>query len=237
MKKLMFFTLVICFLFAGCSSLESQKAFETEPERAELVTEVTETISTTATTEQVASASKIYPLPDTTMDNLNDTILSISLEEGDAYVDDTGKMQMDVTIYSYDKYDMVDISMLNVGDILVTHAGEVEITTLERKENGTILINGGLYEDGFDLITDESGIFYECGYNDAKNWYEIGEATIRVSADFQYHDTSDLEAGEILYYPGSFLIGEVTDYNFTPYNTTIRVENGQIIEMHRVYIP
>ena len=135
----MFFTLVICFLFAGCSSLESQKAFETEPERAELVTEVTETISTTATTEQAASASKIYPLPDTTMDNLSDTILSISLEEGEAYVDDTGKMQMDVTIYSYDKYDMVDISMLKVGDILVTHAGEVEITALERKETGTIL--------------------------------------------------------------------------------------------------
>ena len=95
----MFFTLVICFLFAGCSSLENQKAFETEPERAELLTEVTETISTTATTEQTASASKIYPLPDTTMDNLSDTILSISLEEGDAYVDDTGKMQMDVTIW------------------------------------------------------------------------------------------------------------------------------------------
>ena len=237
MKKLMFFTLVICFLFAGCSSLESQKAFETEPERAELVTEVTETISTTATTEQAASASKIYPLPDTTMDNLSDTILSISLEEGDAYVDDTGKMQMDVTIYSYDKYDMVDISMLNVGDILVTHAGEVEITALERKETGTILINGGLYEDGFDLITDETGVFYECGYSDAKNWYEIGEETIQVSADFVYRDTSDLDNVEILYYPDSFLTGVVTDYYFTPYNTTIRVENSQIVEMYRVYIP
>lgn len=222
MKKTIFLTLVICFLLTGCGN-------------GSAATEVTETISSTAVPEQ--SASRIYPLPDATMDNLSDAILSISLEEGDAYVDDTGKMQMDVTIYSYDKYDMVDISMLNVGDILVTHAGEVEITALERKENGTILINGGLYEDGFDLITDETSIFYECGYNDAKNWYEIGEATIRVSVDFKYHDTSDLETGEILYYPGSFLIGEVTDYNFSPYNTTIRVENGQIIEMNRVYTP
>lgn len=196
-----------------------------------------ETLSTTASTEQSAPASKIYPLPDTTMANLADAILSISLEEGDAYVDNTGKMQMDVTIYTYDKYDMVDISMLKVGDILVTHAGEVEVTALDRKENGTILINGGLDENGFDLITDETGIYYECGYNDAKNWYEIGKATIRVSVDFMYHDTSDLEAGEILYYPGSFLIGEVTDYNFTPYNTTIRVENSQIVEMNRRYIP
>ena len=171
------------------------------------------------------------------MNQLTDAILSISLEEGDAYVDDTGKMQMDLTLYSYDQYDMVDISMLKVGDILVTHAGEVEITALDRKENGTILINGGLDENGFDLITNETGVYYECGYSDAKNWHEIGEATIRVSVDFMYYDTSDLDKGEILYYPGDFLIGAVTDYNFTPHNTTIRVENGQIIEMHRVYTP
>ncbi len=222
MKKLLFFTLVLCFLLTGCGN-------------GKATTEVTETISATAVTEQ--SASKIYPLPDTTMDNLNDAILSISLNEGDAYVDDTGKMQMDLKLYSYDQYDMVDISRLKVGDILVTHAGEVEITALDRNENGTILINGGLDENGFDLITDETGVYYECGYSDVKNWHEIGEATIRVSVDFMYYDTSDLDKGELLYYPGDFLIGAVTDYNFTPHNTTIRVENGQIIEMHRVYTP
>ena len=234
MKKFILLAIAVCFLFAGCKSAEGLP----ESEAAQDATEtVAETPCATAGTEQTASASRIYPLPDTTMDNLSDAILSISLEEGDAYVDDTGKMQMDVTIYSYDTFDMVDISMLKVGDILVTHAGEVEITALERRENGTIMINGGLDENGFDLITDETGIFYERGYSDTKSWYKIGEATIRVSADFMYYDTSDPEKGEILYYPGSFLIGEVTDYNFTPYNTTIRVENGQIIEMHRVYTP
>ena len=178
MKKLLFFTLVICFLMTGCGN---DKA----------ATEVTETISATAVTEK--SAFKVYPLPDTTMNNLNDAILSISLNEGDAYVDDTGKMQMDLKLYSYDQYDMVDISMLKVGDILVTHTGEVEVAALDRKENGTILINGGLDENGFDLITDETGVYYECGYSDAKNWHEIGEATIRVSVDFMYYDTSDLD--------------------------------------------
>ena len=42
----------------------------------------------------------VNPLPDTTMENLTDAILSVSLEKGDAYVDDTGKMQMDLQIYS-----------------------------------------------------------------------------------------------------------------------------------------
>ena len=228
MKKCILITLVICFLLAGCKSRDGGNGSDAVPD-------VTLPISTTAAAEQ--SASRILPLPDPTMDNLNDATLSVSLEEGGAYVDDTGKMQMDVKIYTYDKYDMVDISMLKVGDILVTHSGDVEITALVREDSGAVLINGGLDENGFDLITDETGIFYERGYNDAKNWYEIGQATIRVSVDFEYHDTSDPEAGELLYYPGSFLIGEVTDYYFTPYNTTIRVENGQIIEMYRVYIP
>ena len=228
MKKCILITLIICFLLTGCKSRDGRNGLEATPEAAQ-------SVSATAAAGQ--PASKILPLPDSTMDNLNDATLSISLEEGSAYVDDTGKMQMDVKIYSYDKYDMVDISMLKVGDILVTHSGEVEITALEREESGTVLINGGLEENGFALITDETGIFYESGYNDVKNWYEIGQATIRVSVDFEYRDTSDLEAGEVLYYPGSFLIGEVTDYNFTPYNTTIRVEDGQIIEMNRRYIP
>ena len=86
-------------------------------------------------------------------------------------------------------------------------------------------------------MRDEDGIFYELGYNDAKSWYEVGEANIRVSVDFRFNDNGDLEQGEMIYYPGSFLIGEVTNYDFTPYNTTIRIENDQILEMNRRYIP
>ena len=182
-------------------------------------------------------AVTVTPLPDTVMENLTDAVLSVSLEEGDAYVDDTGIMQMDLKIYTYDKYDMVDISALKVGDILATHSGEVEIASLEHSETGIVSINGGLKAGGLDLVTDDSTIYFETGMNDAKNWYEAGEATIRVSVDFKFLDNGDPGQGEVLFYPGSFLIGEVTNYDFTPYNTTIRIENGQIIEMNRIYIP
>ena len=237
MKRLMLLVVAICFLLTGCSKAEQGAGIDIkEPESAETVkSEATQSASDAE--EQKEPAAVVYPLPDTTMENLTDAILSVSLQKGDAYVDDTGKMQMDVKIFTYDKYDMVDISGLKVGDIIVTHAGEVEITAMERSAGGTIYINGGLEEGGFDLVTDESGIFYETGFNDAKNWYEVGEATIRVSADFQGLDNSNPDLGEIVLYPGSFLIGEVTDYNFTPYNTTIRVEGGQIVEMNRMYTP
>ena len=124
-----------------------------------------------------------------------------------------------------------------VGDTVVRHSGEVKVISKEQNEAGTIYINGGLENGGFDLVTDDCGIFYETGFNDVKGWYEIGEATIRVSADFKGIDNADLEQGEVIIYPGDFLIGAVTNYDFTPYNTTIRVEDGQIVEMNRVFTP
>ena len=179
----------------------------------------------------------INPIPDTTMENLTDSILSVSLEEGDAYVDDNGIMQMDLKIYSHDKYDMVDISQMKEGDMIITHNEEIEVVSIEQFESGLIFINGGLENGGIDLFTDENGVYYETGFDDARNWYEVGEATIRVSVDFEGIDNADPEQGEVVLYPGSFLVGEVENYNFTPYNTTVRVEGGQIVEMNRVFVP
>ena len=231
MKKMILLLTALCLLLVGCGK-EDVKTEATKD-----AADNTAGQNTSAPAEESVPVVTVNPLPDTTMDNLTDAILAVSLEEGGAYVDDTGKLQMDVTIYTYDKYDLVDISALKEGDTIVTCMGEMEITSLERNDSGTIILNGGLEEGGIELVTDDTGVYFETGFNDVKNWYEVGKATIRVSADFTYYDLSNLEAGEILYYPGSFLIGEVTDYNFTPFNTTIRIENGQIIEMNRVYIP
>lgn len=227
MKQL--FLIIFCLLLTGCATLPEETAQTT------VSTESTAVLATEAPAEE--TARKILPLPDTTMDEVDNAILSVSLEEGDAYVDDTGKMQMDLTIYTYDRYDMVDIASLAVGDTIVTHHGDVEITSLERNEDSTIYINGGFDNDGMDLVTDEGGVYFQRGYSDHKIWYEVGEVTLRVSTDLQFYDHADPDAGEVIYYSGSFLIGEVANYDFTPYNTTVRVEGGQIMEMNRRYIP
>lgn len=229
MKKFILILLTLCLILSGCKS--SQKDF----------TETGANIPAAETVEEAPSPSEnaaivIYPLPDSTMENIDNATFAISLEEGDAYVDGTGVMRMDVTVYSYDLYDMVDIAGLKAGDVIVTHSGEVGVTSVERNEFGTIIINGGLEEDGFDLVGD-GGVYYEIGYNDSKSWYEVGKATLRVSADLEFRDNTDLEKGEQRYYAGSFLIGEVTDYHFTPHNTTVRTENGQIVSMERIYTP
>ena len=183
-------------------------------------------------------AATIRPLADATMDNLSDGIFAIQLDEGEAYFDnDSGKMQMNIDIYSYDVYDMVDIANLKEGDVLVTNAGKVKVTQLQRKEDGAIAINGGLDGEGFELVTDDSGVYFERGFSDVKNWYKAGRATVRVSDELRFTDFSNPDDGGVVYYAGDFLNGTVTDYYFTPYNTTIRIENGEVVEMTRVYIP
>ena len=49
-------------------------------------------------------------------------------------------MQMNLKIYTYDKYDMVDISILKVGDTIVRHSGEVKVISKEKNETGTLSI-------------------------------------------------------------------------------------------------
>ena len=226
MKKMMMFCLLMVLPLISCTN--AREGFGSD---AMLY------CAANAETAQGEPAGIVYPLPDATMENLTDAILSVSLEEGDVYLDDTGKLQMDVKIYTYDQYDLVDIALLQAGDILVTHAGEIEVIRVERKGSGMIAINGGLEAGGLDLTTGECGVYYVIGANDAKDWYEIGEATIRVSVDFRGYDQSDLELGEIIFYPGSFLVNEITNYDFTHYNTTIRVEAGQVVELYRMYMP
>ena len=188
--------------------------------------------------EEETTSNTILPLPSTIdMDNLDNCTLAISLEEGGAYVDDTGAMQMDVTVYDYDLYDMVDMAALKEGDVIVIRDQEVTVTSVERSEK-SLLINGGLDNNGYEFGTDDTTVWYERGYSDAKSYYEVGKATIRVSADMNFYDTSDLDKGEVLYYPGDFLTDKAgIVYHFVPNNTSIVIENGKIISMYRSYMP
>lgn len=255
MKKSALF-LLICCLCTACGTKEAPAANATEKttevtEAAKIAestevketVEITEAIETTEAAETtetaIAEVSVITPLPTTIdMDALESCTLAVSFEEGDAYVDDNGIMQLDVTVYTYDLYDMVDIATLKEGDIIEILGEEVPVESLERVESGLLFINGGLENGGYDFWHNDSGVFFEHGYNDAKTYYPIGETTLRVSADFEFVDSSDLDKGEVTYYSGDFLTDDAEFmYYFSPLNTSIVVEGGQIIHMTRVYTP
>jgi len=195
---------------------------------------------TAAPTEAPAPATKtITPLPVTIdMNNLTDCTVAVSFNKGDAYVDDNGVMQLKVKVYTYDLYDMVDIAMLAVGDTIILRGKEMVITSLVTTDSGAVQINGGLDVGGYELITTDYTVYFETGYSDVKTYFELGEATLPVSADFIFTDKMNLDKGEVIYYPGDFLTEEAgIFYCFTADNTTIVIQNGQIIEMERIYTP
>jgi hypothetical protein len=233
-RKRLLLMIVICLLLTGCGG--AAPGTNTAGSQSGAVQPGTsvpaESDTTTAPVEQTEPAAVVRPLPDTTMEQLTDAILSVSLAEGDVYLDDTGKLQMKVKIYACDAYDAAQVTRLKVGDTLVTHGGEVSVSSVACSENGSLYINEGL-----QLTPGTGGIFHAVGADGGEDWYEIGQATLRVSADFTGYDHADPKVGEDIFYAGDFLGGAVTDYSFTPDNTTIRVEDGQVVELNRIYIP
>ena len=185
------------------------------------------------------NANIISPLPETLdIKALDNCTVAVSLEKGGAYVNDSGKMVMDVTVYSYELYDMVDISSLKENDVILRKNEEVKVTELERLESGIVRINGGEENGGFDLDSNDSTVYYESGMNDIKAYYELGGITIPVSDEFEYVDESDLDAGAKKYFAGDFLTDDAgIEYNFSPNNTSIVIENGKIVKMNKIYIP
>lgn len=215
---------------------ESQQTTETEKQKEESIAVVE---SQQMTTSEVKESAVITPLP-VTMDitRLEDCMVAISLEKGNFYRDKTGAVMMDVTVFVYDLYDMVDISLMKEGDTILRGQDEILISSIERKESGLVLINGGLDKGGFELYTEGNTVYYEKGYSDSKFYYELGKVTLPVSPDFIYNDASDLDKDAVIFSAEDFLKdASDIDYHFYANNTTIQIEKGYVTAMTRVYVP
>ena len=234
MKKIIVFVMICC-MFTACGKNEEVNVGESTT----VETEESQKESSEETVIEKQEAVTVSPLPTTIdMNALDNCTLAVSFEKGDAYVDDTGAMRLDVIVYTYDLYDMVDIASLKEGDHIVIGGENVLVDSLERLDTGAVMINGGIENGGYDLGHTESGVYFEHGMSDMKSYYPIGEASIKVSEDFEFADSSDLDKGETIYYPGDFLTDDAgIVYYFTPNNTSIVVEDGKIIHMTRIYTP
>ena len=260
-----FVTMMCLLVLVGCTSLktgtevpknpssESQGVVEKEsqenqeiPKTIEAETQIEEKTTESEKTEVVSSEpaevqekGPVMPLPVTEeLNQLEDCMVAISLNKGDVYTDKSGAVQMDVTVYVYDWYDMVDIALLKEGDSIWIRQEEVVISSIERKEDGTVRFNGGLDAGGFELHTDGNTVYYEQGYSDVKSYYELGKVTLPVSDDFIYNDASDLDKQAVIYSAEDFLKDNPgIKYYFGPSSTTIQIENGYVTAMTRVYVP
>ena len=218
MKLRIITILMLCILLNGCAA--NQQPVETIPVETE------------------AAAAVIQPLADTTMEALEDSIVHISFSQDDVYQDESGTILLRMQIYTYDKFDMMDISGLKTGDTILLSDGALLVNSVERNDHGTVLINGGLEEGGLDLATDDSGTYVAQGYSDMKSWYLVGEAECPVSEGFVFTDSADLDLGAASYTGEDLLAGiPVPELGYRPNNTIVRIENGEVAAMERIYTP
>ena len=175
---------------------------------------------------------------------LADTLDVSALAEGDQQFtagfrgsdirEDGGQLVIDLTVYTYDLYDAVDISMLAAGDTLVVKGEDIPVTAVA-EENGGVTVNGGLENGGVDLISAGGGAFQVRLENDARDLYEVGTVTLPVGQDCVLTDDADPEDPGRTLYAGDLL--GLGDEVFSPQATTVETAGGMVTAIHRDYTP
>ena len=151
----------------------------------------------------------------------------------DARLDDDGRLVIDLTVYTYDLYDAVEITTLTPGDTLVVKGTEIPVKTVEQGDG--IAVNGGLVNGGIDLTSAGGGTFRVQLENDARDLYEVGTVTLPVGQDCVLTDDADPEDTGRTLYAGDLL--GLGDEVFSPQATTVETVGGTVTAIHRDYTP
>ena len=150
------------------------------------------------------------------------------VKDGDTY-------KLTYTGYGEELFDLVDMFLLQKGDTIVIGGEDVLIDSIENPD-GKYLINGGLDEGGYDLVTDENTTFYVRGYDDMTTYTTLGSYTLPIAKDCVITDNSDLDnQGKIL--TVDELMKDDSSAEYLCYNTVITLKGGEIAGITRNYRP
>ena len=159
-----------------------------------------------------------------------------SFGAGDFIKNADGTFTLTTMIYRYEMFSGEDIQSLKVGDTIWCLGKNVAVETIEVLDSGLIIVNGGIENGGRYFKTDENGLYFESGMNDRRSYYEIGENTYTLSADFVFTDNSDMDNPKT--YTAEELMSLLTyDTHFVNSNTIVETSNGVVTAIVRNYIP
>ena len=190
----------------------------------------------TNTEESEAVVKPLYPL-ETAQDALADGGYSVSFTADDLMKTDAG-YELTVEVYEYDRYEMEAIDNLESGSKIQFCNKEITVDQVE-KETGYIQINGGIENDGIELM-EEDGLYRTVTVDDYPVYYSVGKVTIPLSDDVTFEDQagseqeSDLPIVELKDLPDAI---ENSDISFGCNNTVITVRQEQIVQIIRHWVP
>ena len=226
--KIIILTFVLSFvlgLIVGCGKKEEIK----EETPIEVIQEEVE----------VVDDSIVRPMNfEIDLENINNQMLSVFFNEDSFFYGPEDQLFLELIVYDYEQFDPRDINSLEEGSKILICDEEITVETIETLATGDVMINGGFEEGGHIFHTDGTGMTHEVVENDHKVFYELGNVALPISNDLVFIDDSDLDNMGIRYSAEAFLAEEVEfGFNFWPLNTTVRIVDGEIVEINRVYIP
>lgn len=144
-----------------------------------------------------------------------------------------------IEIYQKEIYDIVDMNTLEVGDGIILEDELIRVKEVEEKD-GIIYVNGGLEAGGADFAPlDEENCYVFRGDSDSATYKDYGMTYLVFDDNCLIQDTSDRENPEETLVP----VDQFADYAkerdlfMSCYNTTIRVENGKVVQMTIAFVP
>ena len=235
----------------------AENIIESESQSATAAPEITPTTEaeTTAVTQTEAPTEPATAVQETTAASPNEIFalngplgchqgveefdnakFAASFGAGDFIKNADGTFTLTTMIYRYEMFSSEDIQSLKVGDTIWCLGKNVAVETIEVRDSGLIIVNGGIENGGRYFKTDENGLYFESGMNDRHSYYEIGENTYTLSADFVFTDNSDMDNPKK--YTAEELMSLLTyDTHFVNSNTIVETSNGVVTAIVRNYIP
>lgn len=236
MKKVLAILLAFSVLaLSACAARQANSDTQKDSNAAE-TEQQTDSAQAAETQQPAQEAKRIEPLPETLdLNALTDATVAASFGAEDISEKD-GKTEISLTVYDYDVYDMVDIAQLAAGDTIVVDGEDMVVTSREDKD-GFVTINGGIEQGGVDLATDDGGVYYAVGLDDAKSYHELGKITVPVADGIVLTDNADPEHPDETYAASDLakLAGE--GVGFTANNTLATIEHGELTVLARSYTP
>ncbi len=202
--------------------------------------------------------NEILPLPvEVDLDSIPDGEYEADIKNIDS---DANGISADFTLYTMDLYDAVDMNTIAAGDVVHINMGTygeevIKVSKIEHKEvvlhdsdekRDVLIINDGIEEGGAEFVAYEGGTYRYFGMDDYATSTKHGTVNLKIADDAKIVDTSDLWMEDAD--PNGKLIKtadlpELTkddteeDYTFSSLGTTVRTENGVVVEITKVYRP
>ena len=166
---------------------------------------------------------------------LEDGVYSVSFDRSDL----VDGVLNHAHIFAVDSYDIVDIHLLSVGDVIVIGGSEVPVGSLEW-EDGGLMLNGGDADSFFLVGHDEDNCFRVLLEDDYPTYTDYGETNLALASGVVFRDGWDIEREEMTVEGAEEVARAIIESEnefFDAYNTTVRIESGKVVEIIRTYNP